>query len=87
MRLFSCLLIVIAIAACANGCATPAPLYRLDPRSTNGLVWVSGRAVIEKEQGGVRAATSFEVHDGSLLALRVEIENLTEAPIDVGPTA
>jgi len=48
-------------------------------------VWVSGRAVIQKEQGGVRAATSFEVHDGALLALRVELENLTEAPMNVGP--
>lgn len=78
-------LIVILVAAFVLGCAAPAPLVRLDPRGTRGFVWVAGRAVMEKEQGGVRVASAFEVQDGSLLALRLEIQNLTEGPIEVGP--
>jgi len=77
--------IVIFVAGCAVGCATPAPLVRLDPRGTRGVAWVAGRAVIEREAAGVRVATAFEVQDGSLLALRLEIQNLTPAPFEVSP--
>lgn len=79
-------LLVITVAASAVGCATPQPLVRLDPRGTKDVVWVAGRAVVAKERGGVRVATAFEVQDGSMLALRLEIENQLPQPIEVSPS-
>src|SRR5882724_3979769 len=77
--------IVIAVVAPAAGCAMPAPIVRLEPRSANSAVWVSGRAVLEKERAGVRVAAAFEHQEGNSLGVRLEIENQTEAPIEVSP--
>jgi len=77
---------LIAVTMCAIGCATPAPLFRLDPRSTRAISWVAGRAVLEKELAGVRVVTSFEVQDGDFLALRIDVQNATGVPIDISPT-
>jgi hypothetical protein len=78
---------VILASACAAvlGCASPAPLVRLEPRSGKHVVWVAGRAVLAKEQDGVRAAAAFEQQDGNLLALRVEVENQTDGSLEVTP--
>jgi hypothetical protein len=63
----------------------PAPIVRLEPRSASSVVWVSGRAVLEKERAGVRVAAAFEHQEGNSLSVRLEIENETEAPIEVSP--
>lgn len=66
------------------GCATPAPLVRLTPKSAD-VIWVGGRASVQQETAGVRVASAFEHQDGRLLGLRVEIENHTAGRLDVGP--
>jgi hypothetical protein len=76
---------VILIAAAASGCATPAPLVSLVPRSPNDIAWAAGRAVLSKETASVRVAVAFEEQDGRDLNLRVEIANDTEVAFDVGP--
>jgi hypothetical protein len=68
----------------AIGCATPLPLVRLNPVSPD-VVWVAGRASVQKEVDGVRVATAFEHQDGSNLAVRVEIENRTADRLEVSP--
>jgi len=72
-----------AAAACA-GCATPAPIYRLTPRS-NEIFWIAGRPSMQKEADGMRAAVAFEHQDGDTLRLRVEVINQTSGLIDVKP--
>jgi hypothetical protein len=67
------------------GCATPAPIVRLDPRGANGVVWVGGRASVAQEQAGIRVATAFEHQDGNALGLRLEIQNGTERALEVSP--
>jgi hypothetical protein len=66
------------------GCATPMPLIRLNP-DTPDVVWVGGRATVQKDTTGVRVAAAFEHQDGSNLALRVEIENRTTDRLEVSP--
>jgi hypothetical protein len=66
------------------GCATPMPLVRLKP-DTPDVVWVGGRASVQKDTTGVRVAAAFEHQDGSNLALRVEIENRTTDRLEVSP--
>jgi len=68
----------------AIGCATPMPLVRLKPDAPD-VVWVGGRASVQKDTTGVRVAAAFEHQDGSNLALRVEIENRTTDRLDVSP--
>jgi hypothetical protein len=68
----------------AIGCATPRPLVRLNPVSSD-VVWVGGRASVQKEVDGVRVATAFEHQDGPTLAVRVEIENRTDDRLEVSP--
>jgi len=68
----------------AVGCATPLPLVRLNPDAPD-IVWVGGRASVQKETTGVRVAAAFEHQDGSNLALRVEIENRTTDRLEVSP--
>ena len=79
-------LLVILVAGAAAGCATPARLVRLEPRTGKDIVWVAGRAVVAKEKDGIRVATAFERQDGQLLAIRLEVENSTSAPIEVSPS-
>ena len=66
------------------GCATPMPLVRLNPDARD-VVWVGGRASVQKDTTGVRVAAAFEHQDGSNLALRVEIENRTTDRLEVSP--
>jgi len=66
------------------GCATPMSLVRLDPDAPD-VVWVRGRASVQKDTDGVRVAAAFEHQDGSTLALRVEIENRTSDRLEVSP--
>jgi hypothetical protein len=68
----------------AVGCAAPMPLIRLNP-DTPDVVWVGGRASVQKDTTGVRVAAAFEHQDGSNLALRVEIENRTPDRLEVSP--
>lgn len=68
----------------AAGCATPLPLVRLNPDASD-IVWVGGRASVQREATGVRVATAFEHQDGANLALRVEIENGTAERLEVSP--
>jgi hypothetical protein len=78
-------LLVGSAAIAAAGCAVPQPIVRLEPRTAAHVVWVSGRAVLEKEKEGVRVAAAFEHQDGKTLGVRVEIENDTQAPFEVSP--
>jgi hypothetical protein len=74
-----------SMAVVAAGCATPAPVVRLEPRVAAQVIWWSGRAVLEQEQDGVRVAAAFEQQAGAGLGVRLEIENDTGAPFEVGP--
>ncbi len=78
----ACFLFVFAIALV--GCATPAPLVRLTPKSAD-VIWVGGRASVQQETAGVRVASAFEHQDGRTLGLRVEIENHTAGRVEVDP--
>ncbi len=49
------------------------------------MTWVAGRAVLSKQQSGVRVAAAFEHQDGDTRAVPVEIANDTEAKLDAGP--
>jgi hypothetical protein len=64
------------------GCATPAPLVRLHPHDED-VVWVSGRAAVEREKRGVRVAAAFEHQHGRRLGLRIEIQNLTDEEMEI----
>ncbi len=77
-------LFVIAFSLPLVGCATPAPIVRLNPRSAD-VVWVGGRASVQAEKSGLHVATAFEHQDGRTVGLRLEIENGTDARIEVGP--
>jgi hypothetical protein len=79
-----CLPALLIVAAVAAGCATPAPLVRLYP-NTPDVVWVSGRASVTREEGGVRVGIAFEHQDGPNLGLRVEVQNGSGAALDVNP--
>jgi len=74
---------LIAAAALA-GCVTPAPLVRLYPRAPD-IVWVSGRASVTREQGGLRVAVAFDHQDGGALGLHVEVQNGTAGTLNVDP--
>ncbi len=85
MRLPPCTAIsLLVIAVPLVGCATPAPLVRLNPKAAD-IIWVGGRASVRQENGGVRVATAFEHQDGPLLGLRLEIENASQARLEVDP--
>jgi hypothetical protein len=66
------------------GCVAPIPLVRLYPSAQN-VVWVSGRASVEQEDGGIRVAAAFDHQDGTLLSVRIEVENRTDARVEVDP--
>jgi hypothetical protein len=78
------LLASIVFGVAVAGCATPRPLVRLAPVGGE-VTWVSGRAVLSKQQSGVRVAMAFEHQDGDALAVRVEVANDSEAKLEVGP--
>jgi hypothetical protein len=68
----------------AVGCVMPLPFVRLNPDAAD-VVWVGGRASVQKEVTGVRAVAAFDHQDGSNLALQVEIENHTTDRLEVSP--
>ena len=72
------------LAALLLGCATPAPIYRLDPRAGD-VIWVAGRASLQQELGGIRVAAAFEQQHGDMFGVRIEIQNGTEERLEVGP--
>ncbi|HZL17526.1 MAG TPA: hypothetical protein VFG23_07260 [Polyangia bacterium] len=72
------------LASATLGCATPAPLVRLNPKATD-ITWVGGRATVQATNNNIRVGTAFEYQDGPMLAMRVEIENDTTARIEVAP--
>jgi hypothetical protein len=74
------------VASSVLGCATPAPVVRLDPISNN-VFWISGRAAVMQEERGVRVAAAFEREVGTTLGVRVEIQNRTDRNLDVDPAA
>src|SRR6516162_9091223 len=76
---------LVTVVGSVAGCATPGPIVRLDPRTPDRVVWVAGRAVLETEQAGVRVAAAFEHQESAGLGVRIEIENGTAAPFEVGP--
>jgi hypothetical protein len=79
------LLVLSSVMASSQlGCATPAPLVRLNPISET-VVWVSGRAAVEKDERGVRVAVAFERQVGKKLGVRVEIENGTNRRFEIDP--
>ncbi len=84
MRSRDYLLASIVFGLCVAGCATPRPLVRLAPVGGE-VTWLSGRAVLSKQQSGVRVAMAFEHQDGDTLAVRVEVANDSEAKLEVGP--
>jgi hypothetical protein len=76
--------VFVVVTALIGGCATPAPLVRLNPDAAD-IIWVGGRASVQKADTGVRVAAPFEHQDGRSLALRVEIENGTTERLEVDP--
>lgn len=85
MRSHVPLAVVGTLVAVIGGCATPAPLVRLEPRNATAATWVAGRAVLDDEFAGIRVATAFEHQQGDLLGVRVEIQNGSLSRIEVGP--
>jgi hypothetical protein len=77
-------LLLAVVGASVVGCATPAPLVRLDPISDQ-VFWVSGRPSVQLEERGVRVAAAFDRQVGPLLGVRVEIENGTDRKLEVDP--
>jgi hypothetical protein len=75
---------LVFLGALLFGCATPSPVYRLEPLS-NDVTWVNGRAALQQERGGIRVATSFEHQDGDRLEVRIEIQNGSDQRIEIGP--
>jgi hypothetical protein len=59
-------------------------LVRLNPDAAD-VIWVGGRASVQKAETGVRVAAAFEHQDGRTLALRVEIQNGTADRLEVDP--
>jgi hypothetical protein len=76
---------LLVIGVSTVGCATPAPLVRLYPSSSQ-VVWVAGRAAVTREQDGVRVAAAFDHQDGLNLGFRVEVSNGTAQTLDVDPS-
>jgi len=75
---------LIMFGLCVAGCATPRPVVRLAPAGGE-VTWVAGRAVLSKQQSGVRVAMAFEHQDGDMLAVRVEVANDSDAQLEVAP--
>ncbi len=75
---------VVVTAVAVVGCATPAPLVRLNPDSAN-VIWVGGRASMQQLQTGVQVAAAFEHQDGRALAVRVEVRNDSDDRLEVDP--
>jgi len=75
---------LVFLAALLFGCATPQPIYRLEP-SSKDVVWTGGRASVQQEREGIRVAAAFDQQHGDSYGVRVEIFNGTEERLEVGP--
>lgn len=75
---------MVFLAALLFGCATPQSIYRLKPRGED-VMWVGGRPSLQREVDGIRVAAAFDQQDGERLGLRVEVQNGSDQPIEVGP--
>jgi hypothetical protein len=84
-RLAYAVLAASLAAVSTSGCATPGPLIGLEPRNPGEVSWVDGRAILSKEKAGVRVSTTFERQRENAFAVRVLVENETQAPIEVTP--
>lgn len=83
------LLFVVAVAATgaltASGCvATAGPVVRLQP-DTADFVWISGRAVVFRDVGGLRLAVAFDHLQDDLIGMRVEVQNNNDQRVEVDP--
>jgi hypothetical protein len=78
------LLPIVVLGFAAAGCALPRPIVRLYPAGSD-IVWVSGRAVVEHAEGGIRAAAAFDHQNGDTVAFRVEIQNDSAERIEIDP--
>jgi hypothetical protein len=76
--------IAVIVIASAFGCATPQPVVRLHPTSSD-VVWHSGRAIVTRQTSNVRVAVAFERMAEERLVFRVEFQNLGPQPLDAGP--
>lgn len=59
-------------------------MIRLSPQAEN-VVWVGGAATTSRQGKVARAASAFARQQGDQIAFRVEIENMSPAPILVDP--
>jgi hypothetical protein len=73
-----------AVPLLGAGCATAAPVVRLAPRA-NDVIWVAGRAAVARDKDGVHVAVAFDRQEEHLLAVRIEVENRNDHPVDVDP--
>jgi hypothetical protein len=80
-----CVLLWLLPLAPVVACATPGPIVRLQPRNDDDVIWVAGRAVLAAEKDGVRVAAAFDEQVQGAVGFRVEVENQTDAPVDVTP--
>jgi hypothetical protein len=76
--------LLAVLASSVLGCATPAPIVRLDPISSD-VLWISGRPVVRQDERGVRVAAAFQREVGKTLGVRVEIQNETHRELDIDP--
>jgi hypothetical protein len=68
--------------ASVAGCVTPQAVVRLYPDSKD-VVWRAGRGAMTQEKDGFRVAAAFDYQHDDRLGIRVEIENRSEARVDV----
>ena len=69
-----------------GGCVTPTAVVRLRMENPDSF-WVAGRQTAVREVAGVRAAAAFERGAEGTLTLRLEVQNLTDQPVEVSPEA
>jgi hypothetical protein len=77
-------MLLAGIGAALAGCATPAPIVKLDPIADN-VLWTSGRPFVGLDDRGVRVAAAFNRQVGATLSVRVEVENRTDRPLEIDP--
>lgn len=77
-------MLLTGAAAPLAGCATPAPIVKLDPVA-DSVLWASGRPFVGLDDRGVRVAAAFDRQVGAALSVRVEIENRTDRPLEIDP--
>src|SRR6185295_15091839 len=79
--------IVCALGAAllsGTGCVTSRPNVSLrahDPAA----VWIDGRAVVAKENDGVRVTAAFAHQDRRLLAVQLQIDNGAAEAVEIDP--